>query len=319
MVRRGRLALAAVVWTAAASLAHAQTPTQADVDRAEAAWRAVAPGDYTITLVVHAFERGAGTPFTFHVADGDARLMAPQPDEAVRQFYSRYGTVDLLFSLVRDALTTKADRLTATFHPTLGYPTSISIDQRLNRMHDETSLEVLDLRADPPLPGQAADGTMPSVVTSRAVVAVPVRVGPRRAPASEFEPAIPAIDVDGRCEQATTGAPGQRWMTYAFGPRERPSRRIHVRVDNGGILSYVDNRGDTRAPSDETISAADPPGPRTVIMIDWARQRADLANLVDGHAVLEIQSWGPDVLTAPNLGVPADVVAMVVAQCGPPR
>jgi hypothetical protein len=106
-------------------------------------------------------------------------------------------------------------------------------------------------------------------------------------------------------------------MTYAFGPRERPSRRIAVRFDNDRVLNYVDNRGDTRAPQDETISAADPPGPRTVIMIDWTRQRADLANLVDGRAVLEIRSTGPDVLTAANLGVPADVVAMIVAQCGP--
>lgn len=71
-------------------------------------------------------------------------------------------------------------------------------------------------------------------------------------------------------------------MAYAFGRHDRPVRRVSVRFDNGRVVHYVDNRGDMRAPTDETVSPADPPGPRTIIMIDWSRQRADLANLVDG-------------------------------------
>ena len=310
------LALAAVA-VAAALPAFAQTrPAEADIDRAESAWRAVAPADYTITLLVHAFSPGSGRPFTVHVVDGDARLVGSVPDGA-ESLYRRYDSVDHLFALVRDALDSNADRLAVTFHPTLGYPTFISLDPRLNMMHDGLQLQVLDLRGNPPLPGEADAPSMPSVVSSNAVVSLPMRTGLRTAPVSAFIPAIPAVDNDGRCEPVTPADSdsGRLRLAYAFGPRARPVRRIEVLFEHDRVLRYVDNRGDIRPYHDASISAADPPGPRTVIMIDWVRQRGDFANLVGRQPVVEIRSTGPDVLTAENLGVPSDIVAMISARC----
>lgn len=315
-----RFVLACGLWATAASSVWAQAPplspqpaTQSDLDRSVAAWRAVAPRDYTITLLVSAHHRGSGVAFTFRVTDGEARLVSLAPDEAVETFYRQHGTIEQLFALIQDALSTRADRLDVAFHPVLGYPIYIRLDPRLNRMHDERLVQVLDLQSDLSLPG----GGVPRVVSPPGTVRPPRRV-PIPAHVSTFQPAMLPDDEGGRCETAVAHGEGQHSFTYSFGPPQRPTRRIGVSVENGRVVSYHDNRGDVRAPTDDSISAADPPGPRTVIMLDWNRQRATLANLeADGYPVQEVRASGPDVLTAPNLGIPAELAEMVIRACSP--
>lgn len=312
-----RLALltAAVMALASSAPARAQArPTEADVDRAEAAWQAVGLHDYTITLVIHVFAPGSGRPMTFRVLDGEPRRVGPAGDEALPEVVS-YNSVERLFAVIRNALAADADELAVDFHPTFGYPVSIELDPRLNATHDGVHMKVLDLRTGPPLPEQADTAPIPSVVSDSTIVNVPVRPGRRTAPVAEFVPAIPAIDADGRCAPAAENDSARRHLAYVFGPHERPVRRIDVAFEGNEVVSYVDNRGDIRPDHDPSITAADPPRSRTVIMIDWRARRGDFANLERRRPVDEIRSTGPDILTATNLGVPSAIVSMIVARC----
>lgn len=73
-----RLLIALAIAAGLSSPARAQAPSpaaEAEIDRAEAAWRAVAPAEYAITLVVQAFYPGAGRPFTFRVSGTTADVL----------------------------------------------------------------------------------------------------------------------------------------------------------------------------------------------------------------------------------------------------
>jgi hypothetical protein len=236
--------------------------------------------------------------------------------------------------VIRDVTSREPVRRDVRFHPTLGYPISIDIDPRREVLHDEIVVQVLDLRTDPPLPGRAPAsgrtpvpgqptppavpaGRPPSVVASTSVANVPMRLEIRDGTVFEFVAAVPAIDVDGRCETFPARfGPGQRALFYGFGPPNRPTRRIMVLLDEAGdVLRYSDGRGDLRAPMDSSVSPRDPPGPRTNIAIDWLKQSGVFANTQGDLPSTGIRAVGPDVLTAANIGAPARMVAMIRAQC----
>jgi hypothetical protein len=56
-------------------------------------------------------------------------------------------SVDELFALIQDALARSADRVAVTYHPVLGYPTSIFIDYDRAAVDEELTLSVRDLLA----------------------------------------------------------------------------------------------------------------------------------------------------------------------------
>ena len=133
----------------------------------------------------------------------------------------------------------------------------------------------------------------------------------------EFVAAVPAVDVEGRCETFPVRlGPGQRALFYGFGPQNRPSRRIMIVLDgDGNVLRYSDGRGDLRAPMEPSVSARDPLGPRTSISIDWIKQSGVFVNSQGTLPSIGIRAQGPDVLVAGNIGSPALMVATVRARC----
>ncbi|MCC7043725.1 MAG: hypothetical protein IT183_07680 [Acidobacteria bacterium] len=309
-------------------------PPAADVDRAEAAWRAVAPANYSITLVVRVLYPGAGQPVTFRVTGDTPEVVGPPIDRQLLAFYERYSTVDRLFDVIRTTASEQPARRNIEFHPTLGYPRSIDIDPRRDVLHDEIFVQVLDLRTDAPLPGQSTQGRIPTgpgqrmppavpagpppeAISSSSAVNVPMTMEIRNGAVSEFVAAVPAVDVDGRCESFPVRfGPGQRALFYGFGPQVRPTRRIMIVLDEGGdVVRYSDGRGDLRAPMDPSVSVRDPLGPRTSISIDWINKRGVFVNTQGTMPSTGIRAEGPDVLVAGNLGSPTLMVTIIRARC----
>lgn len=71
----------------------------------------------------------------------DSGVPVPQPLQQL------WGTVDDLFELVADAIDQNAASLLVTYHPTLGYPTHISIDYLGNAADDELTVTASLLHA----------------------------------------------------------------------------------------------------------------------------------------------------------------------------
>ena len=64
-----------------------------------------------------------------------------------REYFTNSDSIAKLFDLVEDAIARKAYRLSVTYHPTLGYPTEISIDYDKQMADEEISLTVDKLEA----------------------------------------------------------------------------------------------------------------------------------------------------------------------------
>lgn len=73
-----------------------------------------------------------------HSADGH-RIAASDPDY---HYFSHYATLDRLFSELQSSLNGQADQVTATYHPSYGFPTRINMDRIKGAADDELELIV---------------------------------------------------------------------------------------------------------------------------------------------------------------------------------
>ena len=62
------------------------------------------------------------------------------------EYFEEYNSIPKLFDIIQDAIAKKAHRISVTYHPTLGYPTQISIDYNQQMADEEISLTVEQLR-----------------------------------------------------------------------------------------------------------------------------------------------------------------------------
>jgi len=60
-------------------------------------------------------------------------------------YQSTLPTIDDLFDIIEEALDSRADALRVTYHPTLGYPTEISVDYRFVVADDEFGYAISNL------------------------------------------------------------------------------------------------------------------------------------------------------------------------------
>jgi hypothetical protein len=69
-------------------------------------------------------------PVVIEVRNGKVTSMvAANTGKSVNpEYFKNYNSIPKLFNLVRDAIAKKSHSLSVTYHPTLGYPTQISID-----------------------------------------------------------------------------------------------------------------------------------------------------------------------------------------------
>jgi hypothetical protein len=126
-----------------------------------------------------------------------------------------------------------------------------------------------------------------------------------------------APDVAGWSDGATCGSvtvpdlpAGHKALLMIFGTAAQPAaRQVMVRLDaNGSAYDYSDIRRD---PGDVSASPR-----RTQITIDLVRQVAMVRNSGGTTPTSFFRATGPTLLTARSLGVPGDVIAKIVKECG---
>ena len=116
-----------------------------DLRRARDAWSRAGTVDYDLAMRRLCF---CWTPIdvTVVVRDGErvAVLYAPDgaPAPVPQEIVEYYPTIDGLFDIVEEALTTDADEVRVTYHPDLGYPVDLWIDQSRSIADEELGFEV---------------------------------------------------------------------------------------------------------------------------------------------------------------------------------
>jgi hypothetical protein len=61
------------------------------------------------------------------------------------EYFKQYNSIPKLFNLVQSAIAKKADSISVTYHPSLGYPTQINIDYSAQMADEETYLTIENL------------------------------------------------------------------------------------------------------------------------------------------------------------------------------
>jgi hypothetical protein len=98
-----------------------------DLQEARALWAAAGIRDYELTVERFCF-CGLPGPVEVRVVDGTTVSVTRTENDTPVPVDEAYPDVEGLFAVVDDALARRAHRLQVTYHPTLGYPTHISID-----------------------------------------------------------------------------------------------------------------------------------------------------------------------------------------------
>lgn len=118
-----------------------------DLDDARAQWVAAGIQDYDLTVERFCYCAEVG-PVEVTVRGGATTAVTPVDSTfSEPHLLGGYPDVEGLFAVVDDALRRQAHRLRVVYHPTLGYPTEISVDYREEVADEElgyvASLKVL--------------------------------------------------------------------------------------------------------------------------------------------------------------------------------
>jgi len=172
--------------------------------------------------------------------------------------------------------------------------------------------------APPPQPARSADSAHAiGVATETIAIATP------HSGLEGFTPAFPAVDSGGVCGYLPPAARTLgEWVAFlTFSSEAKPVRRVTVRYDSTGTLTYYsDERGDltparvARAP-DGTTHLVLPPGRRTEIVIAVARGFGLARNVGGGEPEESFTAPVSVMLDAANLAQPAEMAERIRAQC----
>jgi hypothetical protein len=133
------LATAAVLALALSACTHASRAT----------WDTADIASYTITTTVSCFCPELDGPVTVTVVDGKATTATRDGKEIPVNDPTLRGlplTVEDLFAYIDDSA--KADDVSVTYDPHLGYPTSIAVDWRKNAIDDEVTITVTNFQSE---------------------------------------------------------------------------------------------------------------------------------------------------------------------------
>ncbi len=88
-------------------------------------------------------------PVNIEVRNGQVTSIVPvsQGPSFNREDFTHHASIAKLFDVVEDAIAKEAEHLSVTYHPTLGYPTQISIDYDAWTADDEISITVENFQA----------------------------------------------------------------------------------------------------------------------------------------------------------------------------
>ena len=115
---------------------------QAELDRYRTLWEANRSGDYTFEYRPLCFcPREFVQPVEVTVRNGviESVTYVESGESPATNGFPLYHTIDGLFDMIQDAIDREAARLTVSYDPEIGYPTSVSIDYALTIMDEEFS------------------------------------------------------------------------------------------------------------------------------------------------------------------------------------
>ena len=127
---------------------------QSDLSRNQQKWQAANISHYRFKVFVGCFcAFTQDMPLVVEVKDGEVVSMEYQTgnpiDDSSREYFSKFATVDRLFSELEADLGGEADEVTVTYDSTHGYPTEINIDFIKEAADDELYLTVSEFEALP--------------------------------------------------------------------------------------------------------------------------------------------------------------------------
>jgi hypothetical protein len=127
---------------------------QSDFSRNQQKWQDANISHYRFNLFVGCFcVFSQDMPLIIEVKDGEIVSMEYQTgnplDDGNREYFSKFATIDRLFSELEVDLAGEADEVTVTYDSTHGFPTEISIDFIKEAADDELYLTVSNFEALP--------------------------------------------------------------------------------------------------------------------------------------------------------------------------
>ena len=128
-------------------LAACSTGTKSEFDTNLEQWQDANINHYSFELRVICFCPGTDKmPLTIEVQDGEVVSMTyadgnpVAPEDPQFEFYSRFATIDRLFSELKADLDGAADGVTVVYDPTYGFPSEVRIDMIKEAIDDELEL-----------------------------------------------------------------------------------------------------------------------------------------------------------------------------------
>jgi len=127
---------------------------QSDFSRNQKKWQDANISHYRFNVFVGCFcAFTQDMPLVVEVKDGEVVSMEYQTgnpiDDSSREYFSKFATVDRLFSELEADLSGEADEVTVTYDSTHGYPTEINIDFIKEAADDELYLTISGFEALP--------------------------------------------------------------------------------------------------------------------------------------------------------------------------
>ena len=123
--------------------------TKSAFDTHHEKWQDANIDHYRYSILISCFCPGTEKmPLNIEVQNGEVVSMAYVDGTSVSaedpqfEFYSRYSTIDRLFSELKADLEGAADEVTVTYNSSVGYPDQINIDRIKDAVDDETSLMI---------------------------------------------------------------------------------------------------------------------------------------------------------------------------------
>ena len=138
--------LVALAVSFGAALAGCSHPAQSSVDHNRALWSGQRPAKYQFTFRWSCFCAPEYTePVKITVDNGQVTQVVPVTAGMPISKTSDYRTIDGLFELIQAAVDRNADEIKATFDPTRGFPSNVSIDYQKQASDEEMAFTAQDL------------------------------------------------------------------------------------------------------------------------------------------------------------------------------
>lgn len=125
------------------------SPMRSDFERHQKKWQEANITHYRFELNMICFCTFRNRmPLQIEVLNGQIAAMTDNTGKTITAadtdyaYFSRYATIDRLFSELQASLNGKADQIAAAYHPSYGFPTRINIDRIKRAADDELGLAV---------------------------------------------------------------------------------------------------------------------------------------------------------------------------------